>query len=207
MWKDLWKESILTLAVQSYQKISVKPCLAYDSVWRGFSSPSLSDSLDSQFPGVLGALSETFSLFWWLCTYLNYLFWKTALACCSLLPPFALGYNLNKLEYRILPYSIQPSAQRPFFFPGWRRLDAHQWPPAGQKPSAGVGWAAASLLYQVPGAAGCEGRGWPSSCCLAWSFPSTHTLYIALMAQFTGLVPAFCQWWCLPYSEHWGPGT
>ena len=35
--------------------------------------------------------------------------------------------------------SDQPSAQRPHFFQGQRRLSAHQWPPDGKKPSHQAG--------------------------------------------------------------------
>lgn len=120
-------------------------------------------------------------LFWRLCTYLNYLFWKT--------PPRPAAASFLPLPW---PYSVPPSAQRPFFFQAW--VEKVGWPPGSRSPLRG--WAG-----RVPGAADCDGRGWPGRCCPLVHFPiHAHTVH-HLCGLSSGLIPALYQWWCRPTSE------
>lgn len=143
-----------------------------------------SGSLDSQFPGVLGALFETFFHVWWFCTYLNYLLRKTVLRPATvsffLVPLGVCFWSAVSLEVLLL-LGMEKVGCPPVATWGAEALYRNRL---------------GSFLFAIPGPQSCwlwrEGLAWQLS--LTSSFPSTHALYLASMAQSSGLISALYQW-------------
>lgn len=114
-----------------------------------------------------------------------------AQACCSLPPPFALGYILTSYQFR----GSGSSRDRE----GWVPLVTTWWAEALCQHRLG------SSLFATPVPWSCWlwREGLPGSCPLTSSCPSTHTLDISSMAPSSGPTPAVYQWCRPPSSEHW----